>query len=743
MDTRGLRRLKAYLGEDGAKKAKAKRAEDVVPVLAARRLQSNNTTSAAMPASAPMTPSVISYLEGRLSSGATFKLSRTQASLVKALAAQKCADSDAPQTATATATTVATSVATTSVPISVTRGRVSKLSAMIDTVALAALERAARLEAVATTASPCKELSALFVLTDDAAAVVEVAGQLEGRYGLTVLCLVDGDAPRHPTFPSVGGAGITTSKPTAAKAKKAKALDASTDGASAVSGAVVVVVASPAGFLAVDRRSAIWKFIGSFAVLFCYPDTQPTSLLASLKGSRSTPSATPQALNAQRWACLGHVSNIAVMAQEQAWLSVPAVDLLTTLSLEGGDVVPTGSTTTTASSVKVNNTAVPTVLAATRRPVTVHYTVATGTQRFQFLFSLLKGLVPHRGLVVHVATRECATFLFDALYSFLDELPPYVQLLSDYEGASAYTGMHSSADRQRLCVVFDEVVQSGKDGKSAAVLISCCGLVPRKGSVFLQYDVIPDLANYNQFLAEVLTPGAAVTAPQGEGKSPATTAASATGAVGVRRETTTRQRKRSLSPTPTSIANFSRNTSGDELTHGAGSLSTADAESMAFTSVVNYTHLLLLLRPNEERGVLTRLRQDGAARYGLTFHALPNRAGGRYLFVGEKLKSLNKKLFVIQNAAYYAYKATMRVYSTVGPRDAYDETKVHLEKVAEEFGYTELPLLDLRLKDTAFRPKEDFYRAARQKQDAERRAYKKFAKDNIIGEKPEEHVPDV
>ncbi|KPA78953.1 hypothetical protein ABB37_06017 [Leptomonas pyrrhocoris] len=737
MDTRGLRHLKAYLGDDSAKKARAKRAVDVVPVLAARRSASSATASrsdkglANTTASPPLSPSVMEYLESRLSAGATYKLSRTQMLLVEALAAPKGVKSG--------------SQASTTAPLSVTRGRASILSEMVDTVALSALELAARtasaqsasLSVNASLPTPPFEMSSLFVLTEDAAKVAEVAQQLEGRYGLTVLRLDDSEAPRYPTFPSPKGGGSKTSKSAAARAKKAKAVAMSTEASAASTAAsVVVVVASPAGFLAVNRRSAIWKLIGGFAVLLCLPATQSGSLLSVLAGSEPTSSATPQALNAQRWACLGHVSNIAVMAQEQAWLSAPAVDLLTTLSVTGGDLVSAAADAAAgAEDGDQSVSAAANVVASSRRPVTVHYTVAEGTQRFQFLFSLLKALVPHRGLVVHVATRECATFLYDTLYSFLDELPSYVQIFSDYEGASSFTSMHTSADRQRMCAVFDTVVQAGgQGGKTAAVLISCHGLVPRKGCVFLQYDIIPDLVNYPQFVAEVLTPAAALSA-----SSTAAAAGGKAGTLDVHREKTTRQRKRSVSPPP--VADFTGSTAADTPTQ-KGAAAAEKTSSTTAATPVNYTHILLLLRPNEVRGALGRLRNDAAVRYRLDYHELPNKTGGRYLFIGEKLKSLNKKLFAIQNAAYGAYKATMRVYSTIGPRDVYDETKVALEKVAEEFGYTELPLLDLRLKDTVFRPKEDYFRAARQKQEAERRVYKRFAQDNIIGEEPEPHVAD-
>lgn len=748
MDTRGLRHLKSYLGKEGEQLARAKRASDVVPVLAARqaaaaaaaRATAADVTTVSNTVPAPLSPSVMKYLGGRLASGATHKLSRTQMALAAALAAPGAPSTRGHAEGSENGETA----------LAVTRAKVADMAAAVDTLAVSALELAARRAAEDTEARrSTAESSSLFVLVDTSSEAAEVAGQLEGRYGLTVLLLRDDNACRHPTFPSPASrAGVstlrgTTSKTPAAERRKTKSnsrtvdevapKDEATESTPALAGAVVVVVATPAAFLAVDRRSAIWKFIGSCALLLRRAPTHTGSLLHTLKGIKAAASSsptktTPHALNAQRWACIGHVPAIAVLAAEQKWLTEPELDLLTTLRVERhvGSGVGVVSKSTEAS--------VSSAVAALRAPVTVHYAVAQGTHRFQFLFGLLKGLAPHRGIVVHVATRECVAFLYDTLYSLVGELPSHVQLLSDYEGASAYTNMHTTADRQRLCVAFDSTVESGQNGKTAAVLLSCHGLVPRRGSVFLQYDVIPDLLNYNQFIAEVLSPGAVAA---DAGNDAGGTAPSAAAEVAVRRERMTRRRKRSTSPTPAPVA--ARRVGADAANSAADASSGSKA---AIPAAVNYTHILLLFRPNEVAGALRHLRRDGASRYRLEFRELGPRAGGRYFLIGEKLKSMNKKLFPVQNAAYDAYKATMRTYSTIGPRDVYDETKVSLEKVAEEFGYTELPLLDLRLKDTVFRPKEDYYRAARQKQDAERRAYKAFVQGNIVGESPEEHVAD-
>ncbi|CAJ1032755.1 hypothetical protein, conserved [Leishmania shawi] len=750
MDTRGLRHLKSYLGKAGEKLARAKRATDVVPVLATRqvgtaaaRAKSVDFTTVPETVLGPLSHSVMVYLEGRLTSGATYKLSRTQMAVVAALAAPGSLPTRGGAEGSKSGETT----------LAVTRAKVADMAAVVDTLAVSALELAARRtdegKAVKRTAA---EGAVLFVLVDTSSEAAEVAEQLEERYGLTVLLLSGENTCRYPMFPSIANAAgeAGASKPRSAasatlavkrrrtqsnsrRADEVAPKDETTVSTPVLTGAVVVVVATSAAFLTVDRRSAIWKFIGSCALLLRRAPTHTGSLLHTLKGSKAASSSSTgtmaELLNTHRWDCLGHVPAIAVLAAEQKWLAEPEVDLLTRLRVERDlSSGVGGASTSTASSIS-------SAVAALRSPVTVHYAVAQGAHRFQFLFGLLKGLVPQRGIVVHVATRECVTFLYDALYSLLGELPSYVQLLSDYGGAGTYTNMHTRADRQRLCVTFDSTVEWGRNGKTAAVLLSCHGLVPRRGTVFLQYDLIPDVLNYSQFIADVLSPGA-VAADAGNDKGGTTPFTAAE--VAVRRETTARQRKRSTSPIPVSMT-------ARKVRTGA---TNADAEEASLEgkatgpAEVNYTHILLLLRPNEVAGALHHLRQDGSRRYRLEFRELGPQTSGRYHLVGEKLKSMNKKLFALQNAAYYAYKTTMRAYSTIGPRDVYDETKVNLKKVAEEFGFTELPLLDLRLKDTAFRPKEDYYRAARQKQDADRRAYKAFAQANIIGEAPEEHIAD-
>jgi hypothetical protein len=78
----------------------------------------------------------------------------------------------------------------------------------------------------------------------------------------------------------------------------------------------------------------------------------------------------------------------------------------------------------------------------------------------------------------------------------------------------------------------------------------------------------------------------------------------------------------------------------------------------------------------------------------------------------QKVVSMVKKLFTLAIKAFEAYKALMTIYSRLQPTTLYNIRLLKLEKVAEQFGLSEVPLLDLRLKSNAFRPKEDLYKPA-------------------------------
>ncbi|CCW71984.1 unnamed protein product, partial [Phytomonas sp. Hart1] len=326
--------------------------------------------------------------------------------------------------------------------------------------------------------------------------------------------------------------------------------------------------------------------------------------------------------------------------------------------------------------------------------------------------------------------------MYDLLYHFMHhqkDLPAHVELLTDYEGEGGDASTLSEGMRDLLSQRFDQIVRdpaASSTGEitspsltstTAVVLLSCFGLVPTSGTIFVSYDIIPDVPNFGQFVRKALIPpgqSAAMNlnhcARNGGGKSDSN---EHDDALPRPTEKTPRAGEKDHS---TLSLDESRMTNKSEYPK-EGSL----------WEVPAYRHIFVLPRPNEVKGMLRHLRLTERT-FNLTYTPLAHRPSQvSYHFAAEKLKSLNKKLFSIQNLAFLAYKTTMQAYSAIGPRDVYDESQLNLEKAAEEFGFTEIPLLDLRLRDNNFRPKEDLYKVSRKKQVEEQRAYKQFAESNI------------
>lgn len=748
--TRGQRRLRQFLEGDGGAGAKAaartKTAADVVPVLQERAAAGTKDAPHA-PHDSGIHSTVIDHLKRHADNGATNRLTARQRKLLESLSGPIN-----PEEGEEGGGRVA--------PFRVKRALMKHEAELVDTVALAALQRRA-------VSSDDLTASSLFVLTDGLSAAARLRKGLEERYGIAVLVLSEERAERHPTFPltpkrgrsrSPPPAGLPTALPqrTARKGTKKKQTSASppkdvVDEPHSCAAAAAVVVATPEGFLAVDKRSAMWKFIGAYVVALMAPAAAAAEKSHSLvrlmstegEGGDSPTNASARLplavrLSQHRWDCLGHTTVGAVLSLDKGVLAAPVLDWL--LTLRPMEAVAEASALSPAAVAQPP---------PQRRPVSVHYAVAEGIHRFGFLFSLVRGLSSGRGLVVHLATKEACAFLYNALYHFLDDIPGHVRLLTDYEGESQFSASVASIeDRYRLCQTFNDIVTSAseKAGHTSAVLLSCYGLVPRRGHIFLAYDIVPDIVNFNGFVADALTPGAYGTeegsgdgGDEGDhgrtgGEPPSSSSSSSL----AQRDVTVRKRGRGVSPPP-------RARKAGKTTEKAAASASRDAEDEQTTAVAMYHHILLLLRPNEVRGALRHLQPQpkGQDRFRVTYAPLPQKPSlSSYLLYGEALRNLCRTVFALANTAYHAYRATMIAYCTVGPRDVYRETEVNLERVSEEFGLTQLPLLDLRLKDTVFRPKEDLYKAAKVKQLAERRAYKRFADANIIGDVPEEHTVD-
>lgn len=680
--TRGQRRLLQYATHNGElKELKRRRVEDVVPVLQQRRQKqrhSNGTdtaesTDASSAASVPLSAEVLGFLREHCPK-IPRKLRQSQLRVVGYLSSAVDQRTGGEQIGS----------------FAVKRIEISDRANAFAVVALAALQRRALWK------NPTSHGASLLVLVDDATDAAALASHMRKKYKLTHTLVLDGS--RFPTFP---------------------AIEEDAEATSTLANRTAVVITSCEAFLAVDVRSAIWKFIGAYAVML----KSSSGVVALTKNmTQEERMEFHEKLCRQRWRCLGHVSLAAVIAPSRQTLFAPTAEALTTSPpTAGGEQSSTvkgdgngGSTKTEEDKRTVTATA-----DAIRQPVTVHYAVVEGTHRFQTLYTLLMGLRAGQGLVVHFATKEALQFMDNILYA-LGELPASLLLLTDYEGPSTYASVQDNEDREKLCAKFDEIVMGGaqkdsssKQEKDRVVLLSSFGLVPQRGTIFVQYDVMVDIVNFSQFVSDVLTPAAYNETAL---------------------EPAIRRRLRTPSPPPAQV--------GKRKGSKGGSPNAPPAEA-SLPAKTMYQSVLVFFRRNEVHAALSHLRRP-AKRLNVSFEPLPRLPSAtRFFLEAQKVRSLNKKQFSIQNAAYAAYRATMLLYSLIGPSNVYNERCVDLAKVAEEFGYTEVPLVDLRTRDTPFRRKEDIFRAARERAVFERRKLRAYVNQHIVGEGPEEHIADI
>ncbi|KAG8348849.1 hypothetical protein TRVL_00318 [Trypanosoma vivax] len=537
----------------------------------------------------------------------------------------------------------------------------------------------------------CSHETSILVLVEDSAEAEALSSSLRETFNLTRVVVVDG--PHPVTYPVASGSS-------------AKDCDAS-DGITFLTG-TTVFVCSLQTFISVDVCGAVWNSVGAFAILL----TASGGIQRIMpKKERSESAGLLNELSKRRWNLLGHVRTAIVLAFSSSMLYAPVADALTTttmLSEKGVKDGPGDSCSTAQDATEP--------VAVKRDPVSANYVVIEGTHRFHMLYSLLMNLRVGQGAVVHVSTKELCLFLCDVLYA-LGELPASLLLLADYEGPSTYTSVRDcEEDRQRICAEFDQLMMqcshgadSNSKGKDRVVLFSAFGLVPLHGTIFVQYDTIVDIANFSQFISDVLTPSLYRVAPLKQLSS----GDSATSGKG---------QKRAL---PKS--------GGNKATDGT-----------VLPTNAQYRYILILLRRNEVRTVVPLLKRSGK-RLCISFQPMKQPPSTtRYLLSVKKICALHKKQFAIQNEAYAAYRATMLLYSLINPKkDIYDECCVDLSLVAQELGYAEAPIVDLRTRDTAFRKKEDIFRAAKLRAVTERRRLLEYAKTNIIGEGPEPYPEEV
>lgn len=113
-----------------------------------------------------------------------------------------------------------------------------------------------------------------------------------------------------------------------------------------------------------------------------------------------------------------HHNEIVNVDKEQKSQSRYAADVVTLKA-------KTTNTNVTKDTSHTTNTSVLHPLHMLRAPVNVFYSVVEGSARLQFIFSMIASLTPHRGLLIHVASRPMAEYLYLLLTSVLqDELVP-------------------------------------------------------------------------------------------------------------------------------------------------------------------------------------------------------------------------------------------------------------------------------------------------------------------------------
>ena len=327
------------------------------------------------------------------------------------------------------------------------------------------------------------------------------------------------------------------------------------------------------------------------------------------------------------------------------------------------------------------------------------YFVSEGVPRLQQLLTLLINQGERSKIVVHCATAETAVFLTDMLYALkIPEAAGNFRLLCDSENYQEKDILMQ--DVASIEGRFDRI-QVGKGG-SGVVLVSAFGIVPKTGTVFVQYDPVVSMSHFTgSVLARISIPVAAY-----HKHVEAVTMAAAV-------------------EDKTPIAPY-----------------TAPAAANGF----EYKHAIMFLYPTEENGAIALISSAYNNVSAIKASIVPQRlaptsvgsCGAAFLAI-KKLSTLHKRIFAIQNRAYEGYRSLMQVYSRLRPKSVFDVDELNLPRVAAQFGYDEanLPLLDLRTKATQFRPREDYVKAAAIKKKACLKRDREFASNNIVGAGPD------
>eukprot|EP00744_Colponema_vietnamica_P003329 GILI01005120.1.p1 GENE.GILI01005120.1~~GILI01005120.1.p1 ORF type:complete len:720 (+),score=249.65 GILI01005120.1:43-2202(+) len=329
----------------------------------------------------------------------------------------------------------------------------------------------------------------------------------------------------------------------------------------------------------------------------------------------------------------------------------------------------------------------------------ISFVTSEGLPRLQTLLALLQNSGRTNKIVVQCATLDGAIFLCDLLYALNTPEEGNFRLFCDSENKSDKAQL--ATDVATISERFDRVNVAEGTG---AVLLTAHGLLPKSGTLLVQYDPIVSVMN---FVVNIISPAAANVAAYQTYQSDVVAMAAANNEARV----------------------------------------SVPFKAPAAANGFQYRHIITFFYPSEEVGALT-LITDALSR--LTAPATPwilrpekikqvsvNTAAATLLTL-QSVKDLHKKVFAIQNNAYNAYRSLMQVYTRLHPKTVYSVEKLNLNAVAAQFGYEELPLLDLRTKNTQFRPKLDVFRIAAIKNKHTMKRVRADADANIVGAGPDE-----
>ena len=340
--------------------------------------------------------------------------------------------------------------------------------------------------------------------------------------------------------------------------------------------------------------------------------------------------------------------------------------------------------------------AAPTEAPPLRSSVEMNYFVTQGIAKFNLLHTLVRASGATKKILVRFATKEVASLYCDVLLALdvkaaiLCDVQDDASL--DQDGGGGSDPQQGSSPNGLPNAGFLRSTLRDFEGASAGcVLLSAFGLSSPKADVILEFDPPADLRT---FVASTL------------------------------------------------------NASGDDARAETHIMMLEPSANVAAIAAMKHHATALATVANQVATVETPSKKKsrseaeeatpGQKLGQWRFKKLPTPSAATSYITGNKLRSLGKKLFTINNKGFKAYRSFVHYYALLQPKSIFDVYKLSLEEVAAQFGLDEAPLLDLRTKVTQFRPKEDYSKFAQQREKRERREFREYAAANLLPEEPEE-----